>query len=185
MTERHALDLLREDRPGGLEWFIDRYTAYVAAIAWNILGRTMTAQDVEEVTSDAFVTLWKNREKARPGQIKGFLGQIARTRAINRLRQAEMDLELEEDLLVLPGADPETLAEGHERDQAVRAAVQAMGEPDREIFVRHYYYCETAQQIAGLLHMTPAAVRQRLKRGRDRLREVLTEGGTSDDRAVQ
>ena len=185
MTERHALDLLREDRPGGLEWFIDRYTAYVSAIAWNILGRTMTAQDVEEVTSDAFVTLWRNREKARPGRIKGYLGQIARTRAINRLRQAEMDLELEEDLLVLPGADPEALAEGRERDAAVRSAVQAMDEPDREIFVRHYYYCESAQQIAGHLHMTPAAVRQRLKRGRDRLREVLTEGGASDDRAVQ
>ena len=81
MTERHALALLREDRPGGLEWFIDRYTAYVSAIAWNILGQTMTAQDVEEVTSDAFVTLWRNRDKARPGQIKGYLGQIARAQA--------------------------------------------------------------------------------------------------------
>ena len=185
MTERHALALLREDRPGGLEWFIDRYTAYVSAIAWNILGRVMTAQDVEEVTSDAFVVLWKNREKARPGQIKGYLGQIARTRAINRLRQAEMDLELEEDALVLPGADPETLAEGRERDRIVREAVQAMGEPDREIFVRHYYYCQTAQQIARHVDLTPAAVRQRLKRGRDRLRDTLKEGGESDDRAYK
>ena len=185
MTERSALALLREDRPGGLEWFIGRYTAYVSAVAWNILGQTMTAQDVEEVTSDVFVALWQNREKARSGQIKGYLGQIARTRAINRLRQAELDLELEEDALALPGDSPEELAAGRERDEAVRAAVQAMGEPDREIFVRHYYYCETARQIGERLHMSPAAVRQRLKRGRDRLRDVLTEGGARDDRACQ
>ncbi len=185
MTERHALVMLREDRSGGLEWFIDKYTAYVAAIVWNILGRTMTAQDVEEVTSDVFVALWQNRDRARPGRVKGYLGQIARTRAINRLRQADADLELEEDVLALPGTDPEALAVGRERDEQVRAAVQSMDEPDREIFVRHYYYCQTAQQIAGLLHMTPAAVRQRLKRGRDRLREALTEGGSKDDRAVQ
>ncbi len=185
MTEKNALALLREDRPGGLEWFIDRYTAYVSAIAWNILGRAMTAQDVEEVTSDVFAALWQNRAKARPGQVKGYLGQIARTRAINRLRQAEIDLELEEDVLVLPGADPEMLAESRERDEAVRAAVQAMGEPDREIFVRHYYYCESTQQIAAYVNMSPAAVRQRLKRGRDRLRDILTEGGARDDRACQ
>ena len=185
MTEAHALAMLRADRPEGLEWFIDRYTAYVAAIAWNILGRTMTAQDVEEVTSDVFVALWQNRDRAKVGRVKGYLGQIARTRAINRLRQSQADLELEEDVLALPGADPEALAADRERDEAVRAAVQAMDEPDREIFVRHYYYCQTARQIAGLLRMSPAAVRQRLKRGRDRLREALTEGGMSDDRAVQ
>ena len=185
MTEKHALALLREDRPGGLEWFIDRYTPYVSAIAWNILGPYMTAQDVEEVTSDVFVTLWRNRQKVRPGHIKGYLGYIARSRAINKLRQADMELELEDDMLLLPGGDLDELMSGRERDAAVRRAVQSMTEPDREIFVRYYYYCETAQAIARQVNMTPAAVRQRLKRGRDRLREILTEGGSEHDRACK
>ncbi len=185
MNEKRALALLREDRPGGLDWFIDKYTAYVSAIAWNILGRTMTAQDVEEVTADVFVTLWRNRTKPRSGQVKGYLGSLARSRAINKLRQAGADLDLEDDGIALPGPDPETLVTVRERDETVRRAVGAMAEPDREIFVRHYYYCQTAAEIGDLLHMPAATVRQRLKRGRDRLRNILTEGDENYDRAYQ
>lgn len=185
LTEKHALTLLRADRPGGLEWFIDRYTPYVSAVVRNILGRAMTEQDIEETVSDTFVTLWRSREKIRPGQAKGYLGAIARSRALNRLRLAGSDLALEEDILSLPEAGPEALAEGRERDEAVRRAVQSLTEPDREIFVRHYYYGQSAADVAALLGMTPEAVRQRLKRGRDRLRTVLTEGGNGYDRDDQ
>ena len=185
MNEKRALALLREDRPGGLDWFIDKYTAYVSAIARNILGRAMTAEDVEEVTADVFVTLWKNRTKPRPGQAKGYLGALARSRAINKLRQAGADLELEDDAIALPGTDPETLTCARERDEAVRRAVRSMTEPDREIFVRYYYYCQTTAEIGEKLHMPAATVRQRLKRGRDRLRDVLSEGDESYDRAYQ
>ena len=55
MTEKRALALLREDAPGGLDWFIDRYTAYVSAIVWNVLGPVMTVQDVEEVPNPYYV----------------------------------------------------------------------------------------------------------------------------------
>ncbi len=182
LTEKRALALLQADRPGGLEWFIDEYTPYVSAVVRGILGRAMPEQDIEETVSDTFVTLWRSRTKVRPGQAKGYLGAIARSRALNRLRLAGSDLALEEDILILPEAGPEALAEGRERDEAVRRAVQSLSEPDREIFVRHYYYGQRAADVAALLGMTPEAVRQRLKRGRDKLRAVLTEGGNGYDR---
>ena len=182
LTEKRALALLQADRPGGLEWFIDEYTPYVSAVVRGILGRAMPEQDIEETVSDTFVTLWRSRTKVRPGQAKGYLGAIARSRALNRLRLAGSDLALEEDILILPEEDPEALAEGRERDEAVRRAVQSLSEPDREIFVRHYYYGQRAADVAALLGMTPEAVRQRLKRGRDKLRAVLTEGGNGYDR---
>ena len=182
LTEKRALALLQADRPGGLEWFIDEYTPYVSAVVRGILGRAMPEQDIEETVSDTFVTLWRSRTKVRPGQAKGYLGAIARSRALNRLRLAGSDLALEEDILILPEAGPEALAEGRERDEAVRRAVQSLSEPDREIFVRHYYYGQSASDVAAELGMTPEAVRQRLKRGRDRLRTMLTEGGNGYDR---
>lgn len=183
MNEKRALALLREGREDGLIWLMDRYNAYVGAIVWNIIGQSMTVQDAEEVASDVFVTLWRNRDKPQPGKVKGYLGYIARSRAINKLRQAGIDLELEEDIMALYDSGPEQVLEGRERDRAVRRAVQSMGEPDREIFVRYYYYCETAPQIARQTGLTPAGVRQRLKRGRDRLRVTLMEGGVLDEKA--
>lgn len=180
MDEKRTLALLAQGREEALEWVIDQYTPYVSAIVWNILGQSMTRQDAEETISDVFVALWRNRERPRPGQLKGYLGYIARSRAINKLREAGRELELEENILTLPEDGPEIVAEGRERRAAVRRAVQSMGPPDREIFVRYYYYCQSAAEIAQYVGLTAAGVRQRLKRGRDKLREELLKGGAVD-----
>ena len=47
---------------------------------------------------------------------------------------------------------------------------------DREIFLRRYYYNQTAGQIAEALHMNPSTVRSRLLRGRQALRTELQKG---------
>ena len=63
--------------------------------------------------------------------------------------------------------------------QLTRAAVEAMPEPDRSIFMRYYYLYQKTDDIAAQLQMNPATVRTRLARGRDRLRAFLTERGYS------
>ena len=178
MTEKRALALLRKGDQAGLVWLIDHYTAYVGAVVKNVLGGRMSRQDAEEVTADVFLTLWQNAEKPQPGHVRGYLGSIARSRALNRLRSQGFDLALEEDILSLPADGPEELYFEAERRERVRAAVQGLRMPEREIFIRYYYYCESASDIADALRMTPAAVRQRLKRGRDALREELMKGET-------
>ncbi len=179
MTEKHALTLLKNGDQAGLMYFIDRYTAYVGAVVRNVLGGRCPDQDAEEVTADVFLVLWQNAGKPMPGRVKGYLASIARSRAVNRLRSRGFELALEEDILTLPADGPEELYFAAERRERVRAAVQAMAIPDREIFVRYYYYCESAAAIADALGMTPAAVRQRLKRGRDALRGELMKGEDS------
>lgn len=52
-----------------------------------------------------------------------------------------------------------------------------MGPPDDEIFLRHYYYGQSTQSIAAALTMSDANVRQRLHRGREKLRKALEKGG--------
>jgi RNA polymerase sigma-70 factor (ECF subfamily) len=56
-----------------------------------------------------------------------------------------------------------------------------MEQPDRDIFVRYYYYCQTTADIAREMALSPAVVRQRLHRGRDKLRQTLIEGGIVDE----
>ena len=111
------------------------------------------------------------------GKAKSYLGAIARTRAMNRLKKSGLNLSLEYDELELTADSPEGAVIEQEAQTLVRAAVDGLPAPDREIFLRHYYYCEPAPAIAQAMGMTPAAVRQRLKRGRDRLRAVLLKGG--------
>ena len=66
MDERRALRGLTKQNETALAWFIERYAPYVSTIVFNIIGSTMSIKDVEEVSSDVFLVLWKNAERIRP-----------------------------------------------------------------------------------------------------------------------
>ena len=55
-----------------------------------------------------------------------------------------------------------------------------MSHPDREIFLRHYYYCQTVSQISGEMGINVSTVKTKLRRGREKLRKQLCEGGVYD-----
>lgn len=176
LTETTALERMRQGDESGLHWFIQRYTRYVTTIVWNIIGRALTPQDAEEITADVFLTLWRYCRRPMDGKAKSYLGAIARTRALNRLKQSGLGLSLEYDELELTTDGPERDVMEREAKALLRAAIDDMPSPDREIFLRYYYYCESAPVIAEAMGMTPEAVRQRLKRRRDKLRTILTKG---------
>ena len=56
-------------------------------------------------------------------------------------------------------------------------AVEPLEEPDRTLFLRHYYANEKLRDVARDLGMNQATARTRLHRGRRLLREQLTKGG--------
>ncbi len=176
MDENTALARLRRGDEKALEWFVTRYTPYVGAIVWNVIGGRLSVQDGEEITADVFLTLWRNREKPREGSVRSYLGAIARSRAIDRLRRTAGEPELEYDELDMAVEGPEGSVLAREDKTLLLRAVDELGPPDREIFLRRYYFGQTAPEIGKKLGMRPEAVRQRLKRGRDLLRERLTKG---------
>ena len=179
MTEKDALALMRQKDAAGLSWFIHQYTPYVSAIVWNIVHPPLTAQDAEEIVADVFLTLWQYSEYPQPEKVKAYLGSIARSRAIDRLRRHKVELTLEDNALELPTEDPEEYILSRETQSRLRQALEDMDPDHREIFIRHYYYCQTSAAIAKDMGLRPDLVRQRLKRGRDFLRQYLMKGECS------
>ena len=59
---------------------------------------------------------------------------------------------------------------------ALRRALAGLSEEDRELFLRRYYYNQTAEQIAQKKHMNANTVRSRLARGRQALKAELQKG---------
>lgn len=178
MTEAKALKELKRGSEEALGWFIDRYTPYVSTIIYNVIGAYMSQADIEEVSADVFFALWENAEKVRPGAVKGYLGTIARNRAKNKLRSLGQALPLEEEILQVEQLSPETVYEEKELRGTVRRAVLSMGWPEREIFLRHYFYFQSLDTIAGEMGMNPATVKTKLRRGRIRLKQALTDAFT-------
>ena len=167
MREETILRKLRAGDPAGLEALMDRYLPYVSAVVWNILRGRMSPEDGEEAASDVFLAAWDQAEDLRPGQVKAWLGAVARHKAKNRLRRREQ---------TLPGPDdPAGALEQKEEQALVRRALLTLPQPDQEIFLRHYYYAQGVKEIAAALDMNESTVKTRLRRGRFKLKELLTK----------
>jgi len=174
LTDSKALKLLQAGNQQALEWFIDHYSNYVGTIINSVLQGNMSQADVEEVTADVFVTLWKNAERLFPLNIKGYLSRVSRSLAMRKLRERKQELSLEEDILILEEDSLIEKLDREQRDALVREAVLSMTQPDREIFLRFYYYCQSVSVIAEKMQMNQSTVKTRLRRGREKLRQHLT-----------
>ena len=175
--EESLVARLREGDEGALGEIIEQYTPYVGAIVWNIVRESLSLEDAQELVSDVFCALWHNADKARPEALKAYLGSIARHRAINALRRTGLELPLEDDLLAIPVPGPEDETTRRELYAALRRAVGSLPEPDRGIFLRHYYLGQNSRVISEALHISQNTVTSKLRRGRERLRRELEEGG--------
>lgn len=173
MTEGKALREVKRGSEEALGWFIDRYSAYVSTIIYNMIGAYMDVSDVEEVASDVFLAFWQNARKVSPLSVKGYLGAIARNMAKNKLRGCGRELPLEEQTILVDERTPETQYQRRELNAIVRQAVQNMGDPAREIFLRFYYYGQSTETIADEMNLNHSTVRSKLHRGRASLRETL------------
>lgn len=177
INEQNVLHALKRKDEAALEWVIDRYAPYVSTIVYNIAGLWLETADIEEISSDVFLTLWLNAGKVQQGKLKAYVSALARNKARERLRSLGREVPLEDDTILIADTDLETEMEEKEQAAFLHRAILAMGIPDREIFLRHYYYCQPLSQIAGEMDITVSTVKIRLYRGRKKLKQILCEGG--------
>ena len=180
MRDEIILRKMRAGDASGLEALMDRYISYVSAVCWNILRSSMAKEDAEEVASDVFLAAWDRAEDIEPDKLKAWLGAVARNKAKNKLRQMGRELPLEEDILDIPDENtPVSAAERKEERRLVRKSIDHLGEPEREIFLRHYYYCQTVSEISQVMNLNESTVKTKLRRGRSRLRALLLRWGVA------
>lgn len=177
MEEQEALRRLKRRQERALMWFIQRYTPYVTTIQTRILGSLASSADLEELASDVFLVLWDKADAIEPDKVKPYLGSVARNKAKAFLRAAGRALPLEDDVLLIAGQTPEETLEARELAVFLRTALDAMDEPDREIFYRYYDYFQPVAKIAAALNLNPATVKTKLHRGRKKLKDALIQGG--------
>ena len=176
MDDRQLLRQLQKKSRGALEAAIAQYGAYVLAVIRNRSRGVLTPEDHEEIASDVFLALWRGAKNITRGQLRPWLGAVARNQTAEAMRKKDVFLPLEDDTLITLDRLWEQMVE-QERCEALARALGALPEEDREIFYRFYDLSQTTAQIADELHMNASTVRSRLLRGREALRKTLTKGG--------
>ena len=176
MDDKTLARALRRGDPKALEAAIDGYTAYVSAVITHQLSGGGTRQDVEELCANCFLALWQQRERLRGHHLRGWLGAVARNEARMFLRRQKLQTVPEEDLLLLSEDCAQRFLDEKERLRCLRAALDRLEPCDRELVLRRYYYNQSVPDIAAALGLHPEAAKSRLRRSRDKLKRILTEG---------
>lgn len=160
---------------------IDQYTSYVTAIISGISKGALSSSDIEEVAADVFFKIWLNRDNIRCEGIKAFIAQITRNASIDMLRKIKKEfVPYDDDILqVTRNEYPDELAIIRDQKQIMEESVKAFGEPEREIFIRFYYFGESIKTISKKLQMNASTTKTKLYRSRTKLKDIMQERGYS------
>ena len=156
---------------------VSRYTARYARFAARMLGNR---EDGEEALQDAFVRAYRALSK-RDG--KGAFGPWFHTILMNQCRttasrRANRQRLVVHDEIALERAVADegvpALAAGSE----IEAAVAKLDPLQREVFLMKYVEGMSYEEIALITGVGVSALKMRVKRTADRLRELLEQGET-------
>ena len=141
------------------------YETYGAALYRFCLLQMKTAADAEDVMQEVFLKrLYQAPEFVSAEHERRWLFRVARNQCRDEWkRRHRTELPLEEAVLV--SVPPE------ERDLLEQVA--ALPEKLRTVLHLHYYEGYAQDEIAALLGISLSAVKMRMKRGRDALRDRL------------
>ena len=147
------------------ELFHQIYQTYGAALYRFCLLQMKHPSDAEDVLQEVFLKrLYRAPEFQTPEHERRWLFRVARNQCRDEWkRKNRTDRPLDEAALV--AVPPE--------EREVLEQVAALPEKLRTVIHLHYYEGYTVEEIASLLGITVSAVKMRMKRGRDVLRNRL------------
>ena len=165
----------------------EKYGAYCFTVADRIVENH---EDAEECVSDTWLRAWNAMPPERPDYLRMFFAAITRNLSLDRLKarlsakrgggQTALALEeLTECVSGSPQVEDSVIAA--ELSSSVNRFLSTLSENARGIFLRRYFFLESASEIAERYAMRPNAVSVSLHRTRQALRDHLRREGFFDE----
>lgn len=169
MDDEELLEKLNRSGDAGIACALSLYGGTVKSVISRVLY--FSPSDAEECMADTFVALWKNRRKLKKVRLRAWLIVTARNLAIDRYRKLKRNTDVPMDHRVTAECLPE-------KDDEISSLVLSLPDPDKEIFIRKYYFLETSAEIASVTGLTESDVNTRLSRGRRKIKSfIIKQGG--------
>lgn len=157
-----------------------KYSGYVRAVAYNIL---CDEADTDEAENDVWLGVWNSIPPNAPSDLKGYLGKLARRRALDIFRRknaqkrgGETALSLEElDSCVPSSQTAETEADARRLGELIDSFLRTLPKKQRLVFLRRYFYFDTLEEISRRYGLKEGNVKVMLMRTRNSLREYLAK----------
>ena len=85
--------------------------------------------------------------------------------------------------MLLETDGPDRELDKKETARVVNGALSQLDKPQRELFVRHYYYGQTVQEAALAMGLNLSTAKTWLRRGRETLKAILEQEGYGHETA--
>jgi RNA polymerase sigma factor (sigma-70 family) len=169
-TDAQLVSRCRSGDPGAWNALVERFSRYVYAIA--VQAFRLPSHDAEDVFQDVFARVYEHLERLRNDEaIRPWIAQLTRRVCIDKLRASGREASFDPDQLEDVEVD-ETLGKLDEA-MTVRAGLDAVGEPCREILDRFFCRDESYWAIGEALDLPAGTIASRISRCLTKLRAEL------------
>lgn len=182
MQDNAIIDLFYERSEMAITELSSKYGQICLNTAENI---TQSREDAKECVNDAYLGVWNTIPPTRPASLLAYVLRIVRNISINRVkfnnaekRGGRYQESLEELKDCLSSSDtPEKLYDAKELSLYIEQFLEGLSHTNRLLFVRRYWYLDSFEMLAVATGLGQGAVRTRLTRLRQQLKQFLMEKG--------
>ncbi len=149
-----------------------KYGKLLYSVSYNILN---VHEDAEECENDTYMAAWDCIPPNNPQVLSAFLSRITRNISFKKLRQQtaqkrggnNINLPLDELINIVP--DNTDAISQLELTEILNAFLRSLKPKERQVFICHYWYCDSIKNIARQFGFTQSKVKMMLSRTRTKL----------------
>lgn len=153
-----------------------KYGKLLYSVSYNILK---THEDAEECESDTYMAAWDQIPPTKPQVLSAFLSRITRNLSFKKLRAntaqkrggGNQALPIDELANLIP--DNTNAISALEITEILNAFLRELPTRERQVFICHYWYCDSIKDISRQFGFTQSKVKMILLRTRQKLLDHL------------
>ncbi|WP_294752453.1 sigma-70 family RNA polymerase sigma factor [uncultured Ruminococcus sp.] len=183
MHDELIVKLLNQRDEKVLQTIKEQYGALCYQIAYRMTGNH---QEAEECVNDMLLDVWNSIPPNCPNHLPAYLAALVRRTAINKYEKAhrlkrggtQFSTALDEISEIIPAKEQvESEIEQREMTAALTAWLQTLPPESKRIFLQRYYMSDSVKAIAQKYDMSIGAVKMKLMRLRQQLKDYLEKEG--------
>ena len=158
-----------------LEKIINEYSSYTATIINNMAKNSLNNEDKEEIVSEVFFILWKNKNKLDINKdLSAYVAGITRNVVKEYLRKIKVNFNIADYENSLYSYDKIDLFDNSvEEISKITKKLENMKEIDKKVFLDFYYSSKSIKNIAKEQKISEFSVKQRLYRIRNKIKREV------------
>ena len=158
-----------------LEKIINDYSSYIATIINNMARENLNNEDKEEIASEVFFILWKNKNKLDINKyLSSYIAGITKNVVREYLRKTKINFNISDYENSLYSYDKINLLDNNvEEISKIEMKLKNMKEIDKIVFLDFYYSSKSIKDIAKERKISEFSVKQRLYRIRNKIKKEV------------